>query len=370
VPRGSVVFFISSHGFGHASREIELVNALGPLIPDHEIVIRTSVARWLFDRTVRVPFTFIHGDCDTGIVQIDSLHLDEAETIARAEAFYRDLPHHVDREAALLRSHDARLVIADAPPLACAAAAAAGIPSIVVSNFTWDWIYEGYPGPLASASDLVPTIKAAYRNAREAWRLPMHGGFEPFDRVTDLPYIARHAEHGRDHVRAALGLPHDRPLALSSFGGYGVRDLDPARLDCLDAFGVVITGHSAPESLPHGVHFVDERRIYDAGLHYEDLVAAADVVVTKPGYGIIAECIANTTAMLYTSRGRFREYDVMVAGMPRALRCEFIDNGALLAGRWLEPLTRLLRQPAPPETPATDGAQVAARMIVERIGHE
>ena len=30
---------------------------------------------------------------------------------------------------------------------------------------------------------------------------------------------------------------------------------------------------------------------------------AADVVVTKPGYGIISECIANDTAILYTSRG-------------------------------------------------------------------
>ena len=32
-------------------------------------------------------------------------------------------------------------MIVDAPPLGCAGAAAAGIPSVVVSNFTWDWIY-------------------------------------------------------------------------------------------------------------------------------------------------------------------------------------------------------------------------------------
>lgn len=364
----SVVFYISGHGFGHASREIELINALGPLIPGHEIVVRTSAARWLFDHTVRVPFTFIEGDCDTGIVQIDSLHLDEAATIERAALFYRALPQHVEREAALLRAHDARLVMSDAPPLACAAAASAGVPAIVVSNFTWDWIYEGYRDALRAAPDLVPTVKDAYRSATEAWRLPMHGGFETFGRITDLPWIARHARHEPTAVRGALGLPADTPLALSSFGGYGVHDLDPARLDCLDAFGVVITGHQPPASLPHGVHFVDERRIYDAGLRYEDLVSAVDVVVTKPGYGIIAECIANTTAMLYTSRGRFREYDVMVAQMPRVLRCEFIANDALLAGRWREPLIRLLRQPQPAESPATDGAETAARMIAERLG--
>ncbi len=51
-----------------------------------------------------------------------------------------------------------------------------------------------------------------------------------------------------------------------------------------------------------------------AGLLYQDLVAAADVVVSKPGYGIVSECVANGTALLYTSRGRFIEYDLFVGG--------------------------------------------------------
>jgi hypothetical protein len=42
------------------------------------------------------------------------------------------------------------------------------------------------------------------------------------------------------------------------------------------------------------------------GLRDEGLVAAVDVVVSKPGFGIIAECIANDTVLLYTSRGRLR----------------------------------------------------------------
>ena len=57
-----------------------------------------------------------------------------------------------------------------------------------------------------------------------------------------------------------------------------------------------------------------------SGYRYEDLVRAADVVVTKPGYGIIAECLANDTALLYTDRGRFIEYDVLVAAMRRSRR--------------------------------------------------
>ena len=87
----------------------------------------------------------------------------------------------------------------------------------------------------------------------------MHGGFATFDRITDIPFIARHARHDGATVRAALALPADGPLALSSFGGYGVRDLDPSRLDCLDTVGVDITRHAPPHPLRRGVHVVDER---------------------------------------------------------------------------------------------------------------
>lgn len=363
----SIVFYISGHGFGHASRQIEVINALSPRIPGWRIVVRTAASRWLFDRTARSPFTLIEGPCDTGVVQVDSLRLDARETVRRAADYYRHLPDLITAEAGLLRQHDARLVIADAPPLACAAAAAAGIPSVVLANFTWDWIYESYPAALASAPDLIPVIQRAYRAADAAWRLPLHGGFATFERCVDVPFIARHATHDRPEVRRRLDLPARSPLALSSFGGFGLRDFDPRGLDCLDRWGVVLTGRHAPASLPHGVWFIDERAMYDCGVRYEDLVASVDAVVTKPGFGIVSECLANDTAMLYTSRGRFAEYDVMVADMPRFLRCEYIDMDALLAGRWRDALDRLQQRPQAPEHPRTDGAEVVAEMTTDML---
>ena len=108
-----------------------------------------------------------------------------------------------------------------------------------------------------------------------------------------------------------------------------------------------------------------------AGLRYEDLVAAADVVVSKPGYGIVSECAANGTALLYTSRGPFAEYDVMLAEMPRMLRCRYLAPEDLVAGDWKEAIEALLAQPPPPERPRVDGASVAAAMHfgeAQRIG--
>ena len=371
----TITFYISGHGYGHASRQIEIINSLarrslgdgGRPMP-LEVLIRTSAPRWLFDRTVRAPFRFFECPCDTGIVQIDSLRLDEEETVRRAAAFYATFEERAAREAAFLHEHRVGLVVSDAPPLACAAAELVGRRSVVISNFTWDWIYSGYQEWFDRlAPHVIPTIRQAYAEASEGWRLPMHGGFEAVRNVKDLPWVARRASVRREDVLRRLDLPGDKPLALSSFGGYGVRDLDPATIDCRDTWTVVITGRERPGALPPGVAFVDESGLYACGLRYEDLVAACDVVVTKPGYGIISECVANDTALLYTSRGRFIEYDVMVREMPRVLRCAYLDQPSLLAGRWREALDRLQSLPAAADRPATNGADVTAEALARLL---
>jgi hypothetical protein len=348
----AVVFYISGHGFGHASRQIEIAKAFGRRRPDVGIVLRTTAPRWLFDRTLNVPFILDDRPCDTGAIQIDSLHLDAAATIARAKDFYATLDARATDETPLLREHDVQFVVADAPPLGCVAAARAGIPSVVVSNFTWDWIYAGYREYLDSAPDVIPAIQAAYKLAAAAWRLPMHGGFETFDTIVDTPFVARHATHEPAETRRRLGLPPDRRLVLPSFGGYGVAGIDLTSLDLDPSWHAVL---------------VPDAAIYEAGLRYEDVVRAVDVVLTKPGYGIISECIANDTALVYTSRGRFAEYDVLVREMPRYLRCAFLENDALLGGRWRAALEAVVGAPAPRENPRTDGADVIADMIAASL---
>jgi hypothetical protein len=349
----SIAFYISGHGFGHTSRQVEIINAFARRRPDVSILVRSTAAPWLLERTITAPFTLDDTVTDTGVIQIDSLHLDAAKTIDVAREFYATLDARVTRDAALLREHDVALVIADAPPLGCAAAARAGIPSYVVSNFTWDWIYEAYDEHLGSAPDLIPTIQAAYRSATAAWRLPLHGGFETFADVTDIPFVARHSSKSRDETRERLGLPQNRRLVLPSFGGYGVEGLDLHTVHLPDGWDVI-----------HGMR---QAEIYDAGLSYQDLVRAVDVVITKPGYGIVSECIANGAAMVYTSRGRFAEYDVFVRELPRYLRCAFIDNESLLAGRWRAALDAALAAPEPPQHPRTDGAVIVADMICARV---
>ncbi len=364
----TIVFYISGHGFGHAARQVEVIRALLARRTDLAIIVKTSAPSWLFERGLDGPVEVTPLETDTGVVQIDSLTVDVDASINRAREFHERLDARTDAEASRLHTHRARLVVGDIPPLACSAAAKAGIPSAAISNFTWDWIYAGYDETSVRAPSLIPTLASAYARATVAWRLPLHGGFESCPRVVDVPLVARRGTRKPGAVRRQFGLPEHPPLVLVAFGRYGIADIDWSAIAALEEYRVVFTDATAPSiasaALASGRFVsIDEREMDGCGVRYEDLVAAVDVVVTKPGYGMIAECAANDAAMLYTSRGRFREYDVLTSGLPRLVRSHFIPHDDLFAGRWGPHLDALLAQPRP-APPRIDGAQVIADAVL------
>jgi L-arabinokinase len=364
----TVLFYISGHGFGHASRDVEVMNALARC-HGARLLIRSAVDGDLLARTLRAEFDLMPGACDTGIVQASSVEHDDDATVETALAFYQDFDARIDAEVDAFRHARIDAIVGDIPPLAFEVAARLKVPGLAVANFTWDWIYETHPGFLPGGAGVLQQIRAAYGKATHAFELPFGAGFEVFPRVTRVPLVARRPTQGRRATRDYFGLPHDGRLALASFGGYGLPSLDLATVDCRDDWTVVTTTRTrgGTPGGPGHVRTIDESVFRNSAFRYEDLVAAVDVVVTKPGYGIIAECIAGDTAMLYTSRGAFREYDLLVSALPRYVRSQFISQADLFAGRWRESLETLLDQPDPPERLETNGAEQTAQTIVEAI---
>ena len=371
----AIVFYVSGHGFGHASRTIEVINAILAKRPETRIGVRTAAPRWLFDLTVKGKVTFSTLETDSGVVQVDALTLDEADSIRRAWSFHSDLVTRAASETRSLRELGATLIVGDIPPLAFAVGAAAGIPSIALGNFTWDWIYADYPR-VRLAPSLLPAIRGAYAKASMTLRLPMAGGFDNFANIKDIPFIARHAQKTREEVLKTLKIPGDKPIVLSSFGGYGLPGLDTDVLSKFKKYTVITTAtvpmsrarKETPTVEKKGSFIsINEEAMYDLGVRYEDLVGAAEAVVTKPGYGIIAESIANDAAILYTSRGHFPEYDVLVDEMPKYLRSAFISHDDLFNGKWETHIDKLLAQPKPKKKPETNGAEVAAEILLKAL---
>ena len=174
--------------------------------------------------------------------------------------------------------------------------------------------------------------------------------------------VARRSSRSRKEIRSRLGLSETRPVILLSFGGFDLAGLDFDAVERLDEYLFLST-----QSPPRPVR--NMRIAAPDGLRYEDLVAQADAVITKPGYGIVSDCLANRTPVLYTSRGEFAEYARLVEGLEWFGVSRFIANKDLLSGNWRGALEGLLRQPPRwPELPV-NGAQVAAENVAALLPH-
>jgi UDP:flavonoid glycosyltransferase YjiC (YdhE family) len=355
-----VAVYVSGHGFGHATRMAAVIGALVERVPDLEITLVSTAPEWLFRRNIAAPFSYRARALDVGVVQKDSIRLDvEATLVAYARLLERQAAL-VEQEADVLRHACVKLVVADIPPAAFSVARRVGVPGVGISNFSWDWIYAEYVREFPSHASVVEAIRAAYGEADLFLRLPFHGPCDVFPVVRDIPLVARGARHSRADARRRLGLSDTRPVILLSFGGFEIRGIDFAHVESLEDFQFLVT-----QPLPRPVRNV--RAVAMDGLYYEDIVAQADAVITKPGYGIVSECLVNRIPVLYTPRGHFAEYDCLVQGLERFGVCRRIGNDDLLAGNWGDALKALLAQPCSwPDLPA-NGAQVAASILQDLL---
>jgi L-arabinokinase len=354
-----IAFYISGHGFGHATRMIAVMNAVTDLEPSAEFAIRTTVPERLFAANLRGRFAWSPIRIDVGLVQRDPLHPQPLATLVETARLHTQRDRLVAEEAAVLQAAGVRLVVADIPPLAFPIAAAAGVSGVGISNFSWDWVYAFYVRDHPGFAPLPAEIRQAHARADLFLRLPFHGDVSSFPRIEDIPIVVRGQTRSREGVRSLLRLPSDRPVVLMTFGGTGVDGLDLGPLRHWDNL-CLLTTH--PEAAGGSL-----RAIPPDAVPFQDLVAAVDVAVTKPGYGIVSECLASRTRMLYTSRGENPEYGPLVEGLTRYAAARFILPEDLFAGRWRPALEALLATPWPQASLPTNGAPIAARRLLDLI---
>jgi L-arabinokinase len=356
-----IAAYVSGHGYGHATRVGEVLRAVRGRAPGMPLAVVTSGPEKLYRQAVPGPFVFRSLECDVGLVQKGALAIDEEGTVTRWREFASGGEERAVREARWLRDAGAGLVLGDVPPLAFEAAAQAGLPAVGLTNFSWDWIYRHLAHRQPVLAEAAAAAARAYASAALLLQLPFAGDLSAFPRRERIPMVARRPRMSREEARRRLGVPEKTPCVLVTFGGIGMPAFDPSVLGGLADFHFLM---DAPkDSLPRNATATDAALLEVAGMDYRDVVRAADVVATKPGYGIVSDAIAAGTRIVYTERGDFPEYPVLVAEMGRYVPCAHVGNADFLAGRWRQAIEGVLARPVPPP-PDVSGAEVAAQRLL------
>ena len=355
-----VAYFVSAHGFGHAARASAVMAELRRRCPAIHFEIFTEVPKWFFSESLPRCFSYHRIATDVGLVQTSPLTEDLDATVEALDHMWHD-NGAVEQLAGRLRELRCSVAVVDISPFGLAAAAAASLPSILIENFTWDWIYAEY-------HDAPARLRAHGRNLADVFataglRIQTDPVCQPVPGAETVPPVARVPKLDRAQVRAKLDLPSDGAMVVVSMGGvpWDYRMFSDGR----SSKGPWIV-------IPGGAERRFERRErlillpFHAQVYHPDLVAASDIVVGKLGYSTVAETYRAGARLCYVGRLKFPESPVLARWVNRRMVAAEITEDELRNGAWLAAAEGLLKKPRRmPEDP--NGAMRAVDAILERF---
>ncbi|MDO8971903.1 MAG: hypothetical protein Q7U74_14510, partial [Saprospiraceae bacterium] len=232
------------------------------------------------------------------------------------------------------------LVCCDISPLGIAAAQAAGLPSVLIENFTWDWIYSGF---LASEPEFNPYISAfatLFQQATQHIQTEPVCSLSPNASLLTLP-VSRKPRLTRNEVRSKLGVPENSRLVLVTMGGFELEYTFLDRLFAQNGACFVIPGGSDRFETRQNLFLLPHRSNY----YHPDLLHASDAVISKAGYSTIAEAYHAGIPFGYVSRSHFRESPVLSNFIQTRMAGFEIDGLSFQTGHWIDQIPDLLDLP-------------------------
>ena len=354
-----IAYYITAHGYGHGVRSGDILGALLAAHPGLKVTVTTDLpADFLRSRVPSGNLAVRPGAFDVGMVQKDSIRVDVDATLARALELAEERPKLIDYEAEMLRAEGADLVVADIPAIPLEAAAEVGIPAVAVGNFSWDWIYAPFVARDPRWRPVIQMFAEGYRKSKLLLKLPFSPAMSIFPKRVDLPLLAKPGRARRAELARRTGADPAKRWVLLSFT---TLDWTAAALREVETLADFEFFTVKPLAWPgwKNVHAVDRTKI-----GFSDVLASADVAVTKPGYGILSECVANAKPMIYAEREDFIEYPLLERELKRYLKNVHIPAAELYAGRLGAALAAVESAPAPLETLPAGGAEMAADILM------
>ena len=201
----TLCFYISDYGYGHASRAIALIREIVDTCQDVRVIARTSGPFEFTRRSLIHPRVSVI-DCrnDAGVTLKDgSLVVDRERTRESFLNWMQSWDDYISRECAFCRDNRVDLVLSDIAPQPFCVADILGIPSMAVSNFSWDTIF----GHLFPDCSEVGILRDAYRQASHACILPFEIGMDGFPGRERVGLISRKISVPGPEMRKRCGIP-------------------------------------------------------------------------------------------------------------------------------------------------------------------
>ncbi len=353
----SIAYYVTSHGYGHGVRACSIIRAINALYPHLKVQVVSLLPSGFLRSQLDAHRNSIRPESfDVGMTQIDSIRVDVPSTLERVRALYSRRKEMVEKEAAYLTEQGIGLCVVDIPALPIEAASKAGVPCIAVGNFSWDWIYSEFLPQNAAWGPLIDRLREAYGRTDLLLRLPFCDSMEAFPNVEDIPLVASPGTSRKEELADWTRCDPAKKWILLSFTTLEWTEEALRKVESLqeyEFFSVDPLGWDGSR-----IHRIDRSK-----MAFSDILASMDAVLSKPGFGILSDCVANKKPLIYADRSNFLEYPILVDAIKKYIRHVHIPATSLYRGDLKESLDRIWEAPDPAATLALGGDAIAARRI-------
>jgi uncharacterized protein (TIGR00661 family) len=353
-----IAFFISPHGFGHAARAASIMDALTAIDPVFHFDIFTTVPDWFFKQCHSFTFTYHRLLTDIGLVQQTPFRADLAATIRALKQFLPFDPAQVASRAEQLRQQNCELVVCDIAPLGIRIAQKANLPSVLIENFTWPWLYQGYTDK--RLNEFNPYLQAAFAEAN------YHIQTQPICHSANADFVSapasRKIKMSSRLIRRRLGLSDSCKVVIITAGGSPKNYSFIDTLKQVTDIHFILPGTADTVSMQDNLILLPENSAY----FHPDLINAADAVVGKVGYSTIAEIFQAGIPFGYVTRPENREMQLLVDFIEKQMSGMAIAELEFHNGTFTEHLDELLKIPSTAGN-RPNGADQIAGFISARV---
>lgn len=358
MPLKSIAYFISSHGFGHAARAAAVMEAVAKCDPSIQFDIFTAVPPWFFQESLTSKFNYHRQLTDFGLAQKTPFQSDLQETLRSLDDFYPIPRTRLADIATTIRGLDPGLIICDIAPMGLLVAKNVGIPSVLVENFTWDWIYRQYETLDKNIIKYIDYLKPIFASADYHVQTEPICSRQSADLVTEP--VSRTPRSSRNQIRQRLGLLTNGNVVLITTGGIPQNYDFFQKLARLEEINFVMPG-AGPEIiiqdnlivLPHHSEF-----------YHPDLANACDAVIGKVGYSTLAEVYHAGVPFGYVARTDYNESAPMVNFIEQRMSGIAVDESEFIDGGWTSKINDLLKLPRVHRN-SINGAEQIGNFILE-----
>lgn len=332
----TICFYVSDYGYGHASRSIALIRKILFHFPHSRIIVKSEGPFDLLSQSLQDPrISVIRYRNDISVPLLRSTETVDVDTTRILLTEWEESwSNSITGEVRFCKEQGVDLILSDIAPQPFLVADDLGIPSVGISNFSWDTIYKHV---VPEMTGFIDQVRSAYSCATLACVLPFNLPMDAFLKTVPVSLLSRDISVPRNLMRERLGLNDDETVVFFN-PRCPVEKLGPDffKTLCQQSIRIVVPStfasrHSHIITLP-----IDDTES-------QNWIAMCDCVVTRCGYSTVSEAVQANVPLVVWERPGFIEDNAIITEIQRLGVGRSYDYQQIRSFDWIAELPELSR---------------------------